>query len=441
MNRLPVILTGVLAMVASLFLIVFQPPFMSSVSRQAFDIMVRASARPPQADAVVMVNIDDDSLAEIGPWPWPRHILANLTDRLWKQGAAVVAFDILFPEEDRTSPLVAEREWRKAFGTDVNVEGIPSGKSDFDRVFAEALSQGRSILGCHMDVTSLPQSTVPADDLYRSHYFESGFSQRDHLPQASGHVSSLAILRRAAAAEAFFNTMPHSDNVIRRTPLIIACGADRIYPSMSLEAIRLLSDESTFRITYADEAGRGVRDVRMHELVVPTDANGMLLLNFRSAPFPSVSAREILSGPIRPDRFLNRIVFVSTSAAGLRDLKATPMSTEMPGIAVHATAVDNMLAGDMLREPREALHAILFAAAVTGIILIILVSRGHAWIALFAALACVAAAWTASWWCLKEWRFVVVPSGIAMLATLVYTTMIVAKFWLAGRDRRRIDAW
>ena len=440
MNRLPVILTGAVALIAGLFLVLFEPGFVTSASRHAFDVLLRATAQPPQANAVVMVDVDEESVSELGPWPWPRHILAELTDRLWKEGAAVVVFDIVFPEEDRTSPLVAEREWKKIFGRDVNVEGIPPGESDFDKVFAGALSRGRSILGCVMDVTDIPPTAAPADDLYRGRYFESGRSQREFLPQASGHVSSLAILRRSAAAEAFLNTMPESDNVIRRTPLIIACGTDRIYPAISLEAIRLLSDESTFQITYDKEAGRGVRDVRMHELVIPTDVNGMLALNFRSAPFPSVSASELLSGPIRADRFLNRIVFVSASAAGLRDLRTTPMGAEMPRIAVHATAVDNMLAGDMLREPRWAFHADLFAAAVTGIILIFLISRGHAWVGFLIALACMAMVWTASWWGLKAWRFVFVPGGIAIVAVVVFTSMTVVKMRLAKSNRRQIDA-
>ena len=438
MNRLPVILTGIAALIASLFLMVFEPAFVSSVSRQAFDVLLRTTARPPQAHAVVMVDIDEESLSELGQWPWPRRILAELTDRLWKGGASVVVFDIVFPEEDRTSPLVAEREWRKVFGTEIRVQGIPSEKSNFDKEFAEALSRGSSILGCYMDLTAVPQTTASSDDLYRGRYFESGLSQRDLLPQALGIVSSLAAIRRSAASEAFFNTMPDSDNIIRRTPLIIAFGPDRIYPAMSIDAIRLLSDESTFRITYDNEAGRGVSDVRMHELVIPTDANGMLVLNFRSAPFPSVSAREVLASPITPDRFLNQIVFVGASAAGLRDLKATPMGAEVPGIAVHATAVDNMLAGDMLREPRWAFHANLLAAAVTGIILILLISHVRAWVGFFIAVACMVMVWAASWWCLKTWRFVFVPGGIVILTAVVYTLMTVVKFWLEERGRRRV---
>ena len=440
MNRLPVSLIGVAALIACLFLMLFEPAFLSSVSRQAFDVLLRSTAVPPRANAVTMVDIDEASLAELGQWPWPRRILAELTDRLWSEGAAVVVYDIVFPEEDRTSPLVAEREWRKVFGQDVNVEGISPEESNFDKDFSAALSRGRSILGCYMELVDEPQDSAPADDQYHGRYFEFGLSQRDLLPQASRMVSSLAVLRRSAASEAFFNTMPDADNIIRRTPLLIALGPDRVYPAMALEAIRLLSDEATFRITYDNEAGRGVSDVRMHELAIPTDANGMLVLNFRSSPFPSVSAREVLADPVKPDRFLNRIVFVGASAAGLRDLKATPMGAEVPGIAVHATAVDNMLADDMLREPRWAFHANLLVSALTGLLLVFLISRVRAWVGFFIALSCVAAAWSASWWCLKAWRFVFIPGGIAVLTAVVYTLMTVVKFWLEERGRRRVRA-
>lgn len=437
MKRRLVSAIGVLALAAALLGVLYEPPFVASVSRQTYDILLRRAARPPRSGAIVMVDIDEASLKAMGQWPWPRAVLADLTGRLWSNGAAVIVFDVVFPEPDRMSPRAAEQEWRKAFGPGVSVRGLPAGARDFDEVFAASLRGGSAVLGSYLELSGLLWEESEDDSLYRGRWFEIGESQRRFLPQARRIVHSLPVLR-AAATEAFFNTAPDTDNIIRKTPLVFQAGPDRIYPALSLEAVRLYLGVDTFGIEYDSEVGQGVRAIRLGELSIPTDANGSLVLNFRSKAFASVSAMDVASGAVGPEAVSNRIVLIGASAAGLRDLKATPVSAEIPGIEVHATAMDNILAGDMLRQPRWMLHATLAITLAAGVVLILVIARSRAWTGFVVAAAFLAMAVAGSWSLLVRWRFVVLPTGVVLATTGIYTLMTVVKFWQEERDRRRL---
>ena len=115
MKKIPVMMAGALTLLACLVMIYLEPPFLDAVSRQTFDIYLRAAAESPKSGSIVLLDIDDLSLANYGQWPWSRRLLRRLTERLWEEGSAVVVYDIVFPEEDRTSPLVALQTWRLEF--------------------------------------------------------------------------------------------------------------------------------------------------------------------------------------------------------------------------------------------------------------------------------------------------------------------------------------
>jgi adenylate cyclase len=420
-------------------LVWLEPAPFAGLSHQIHDALLSAQAVPPRAGAVVMVDIDDASLSRLGQWPWSRRELGRLVDNLWRQGAAVVVFDMVFPEADRTSPILFESSLRREFGPGVAVTGIPSEALDHDTDFAAALARGRSLMGCYFALGAPHDGRgIIADAYHHGHCFETGRPQRDMLPQGITLIQSLPVLRSRATGEASFNTLADRDNVIRRTPLLVAYGPNRIYPALSLEALRLFRGASNIRVGYDNQLGRGVASVDVGGLSLPTDANGCLVLNFRSTPFPRISAWKVLDGGRDVAAVSNRVVLIGTSAAGLHDLKATPLASDLPGIEVHATALDNMLAGDALREPRWMFHANLLAVAVAGLAMIVLMASSRSWHAFIAAAGFIVMALATSTWALASYRLVVSPVGMAVGIILVYTSMTVVKYWQEERERHRI---
>ena len=99
--------------------------FINQLDLAAYDWMIKNNASSQRSDAVAIVDIDEESLGKLGQWPWPRYQVAQMTHNLLEAGAAVVGFDVVFPEPDRTSPVVLEQKFSSAFGGDVQVKGIP----------------------------------------------------------------------------------------------------------------------------------------------------------------------------------------------------------------------------------------------------------------------------------------------------------------------------
>ena len=97
-------LAGLLTIAAFVAVRFWDPAFLETIRGKTFDLYQLAHPRAVDTYPVTIVDIDERSLAEVGQWPWPRTLVADLVDRLSKAGAAAVGFDMIFPEPDRLSP-------------------------------------------------------------------------------------------------------------------------------------------------------------------------------------------------------------------------------------------------------------------------------------------------------------------------------------------------
>ena len=261
------------------------------------------------------------SLAQIGQWPWPRTIVAQLVDRLAAAGAAVVAFDIDFAEPDRTSPKlllpliaqngVARRRRRKA-AVEPARSRSGSGGGDAqgpggDRLYPD---RPRRDAGRRPRRRGLP---LPATD---------PLGHVDDFPAA---VPNLPELEAAAAGDGFLNQYLDWDHVVRRVPLILKLNG-KPYPSLAAEALRVAFGASTYvgarRRRQRREAilarTPGSPRLRIGPLTVPTDAAGRVWLYYaRREPDRTLSAADVLAGKFDPALVAGHIVLVGTSAAGV----------------------------------------------------------------------------------------------------------------------------
>jgi adenylate cyclase len=438
-KRLPLI-TGLLLLLLGAVCYIYEPPFMVDLSRRLFDLFLTQQARPVQSNAVTILDIDADTLEAYGQWPWSRDRLAELTDRLWEQGAAVVVFDVIFAEPDRMSPAHLVNEWTGKFGATVSIQGMDTNRLDYDALFAQSLQRGASVLGCFLEGTSVPLPELPEDEVsfFKSTLFEKGLPQRNWLPHAKGIQASLPKLAESAAGQAFINTVPDRDNIIRSTPLVYAYGPGRIYSSLALEAVRLYAQARNAGVFYDSDGADGVQYIQVQDCIIPTDANGRLTLNYRTTRFPRWSVKAVLGKTIPADAVQNKIVFIGTTAAGLEDLVATPFQSEFPGVEVHATAVDNVLAGDILREPRFMFHMNLFALLLGGVLVVTLVERASAVISFLLVLLAQLGMAAISYWFLSTKHLIVMPVAPMMVWGCVFLGMIAVKYWQEERGRKHV---
>ncbi len=442
----PIWIVGILLTLGSLLVFVSGHHFIQAVSHYAYDAFLRRMHKPPQADKVVIVDIDDQSLQEIGQWPWPRFLLAELTRRLFEADAAVVVFDIVFPEEDRTSPAAVNRLLQRHFDIDVCFADIPEHIANFDHVLAQALGMGKSIVGCFLrpagTVSEPPSETDP---YYRGYYQIRGRGTYEHfLMQADDLVISIPVIN-AASKSAFFNASPDADGIVRSNPLVWGLGPQRIYPSLALEAVRLFLDIPQGTIVYEEQ---GITEIRLRDMVIPTDRHGRLVVNYRtvntdattgfSSSFPTYSAKDVLGGSVPRASVQDKIVFVGTSAVGLKDIKATPLTQWFSGVEVHAVMVDNILSGDILKYPSWIYGVQVVFIILVGVVLTVIIDRGRSWLSFLLALGLVLLSIGIGMVMMDRHNFVFIPVWLVLTILILYPFLTMMKFWQEERQKRRV---
>lgn len=396
---------------------------------RAFDTYQVIAPRVKTARPVTIVDIDEKSLSKYGQFPWPRTRLADLVTRLTQFGAVVIAFDIAFPEPDRTSPrIAAETIVGLDDATREKLRALPSN----DQVFADAIRHSRVVLGESglSIVGAEPDTSLPLTGLAAL-----GGDPLPFLVSFPGLLRNVPELERAAAGRGLFTIRNERDGIVRRVPMLMqAQGATM--PALTFEVLRVATGTDTIFVK-SDRAG--IRSIAVRGFEIPTDRNGQIWVHFaKHDDSIYVSAADVLDGTVPPGRIAGRLVLIGTSSVGLLDTKTTPLDAVMPGVEVQAQVLESALTKTVLSQPNYAIGAELCTALLLGIVVIwlapmfgpvTLVAMG----AVFAALLV-----GASWYFYSAHRLLIDASYPLLSTTLIYLALIFSNFVREQRQRRRI---
>jgi len=336
-------------LIALLLLTDFSPE--RALRHGLFDRYQRWQPRERVGDGVVIVEIDEPSLAELGQWPWPRQQVAQLVRQIAAQQPAVLGVDVLFVEPDRLSPQSLQPMLAEAGIEPAQLARLP----DSDAQLAAALQSLPSVLGVGAlgEATALAQGTP-----YRPMILQSGGDATRHAPPYAATLRSLESIDAAAAGHGVLNP-PADGGIVRRVPTLVSIHGE-LLPGLATEILRLLGGDGVLRVQLRPG---GIASIAAGGLRIPTDADGSWWLHFsRWTERPSVSAVDLLRGRVPPDLLRGRVVLLGYTALGLQDTVHTPLGL-MPGVEVHAEALDNAIDGRLLRRPpwAPALEAALLA--------------------------------------------------------------------------------
>src|SRR5215469_9572925 len=366
----------VVALIGGAILLRYEDPFFVRALRLiAFDHFQRLD--PPKYDPelpVRIVDIDEASLAKIGQWPWPRTTVRDLLAELAAKGAAVVAFDVLFAEPDRTSleAIVKQLPESEAATVTAAIASRPSN----DELFAEALKDAPTVLAVVLGEGA--STTVPA----KSGFAFAGDNPRPFLQTFNGATRNLSEFEDAARGIGAFNWVADRDQIVRRVPLMFRLG-DSFVPSLAAEALRVAQGASTYVLKASNASGEtafgqstGLNHIRIGDVIVPTDSGGGVYLKFRHLNKAAyIPAWKVLAGEVPQEEIEGRIILVGTSAPGLLDLRATPIDAAVPGIDIHAQVIEKLLTGRFLERPDYALALEELVLLAFGIMLAFVLPR------------------------------------------------------------------
>ncbi len=419
---------AILTVLVSL-LYITQPTALRFLDNRLYDLLLRSSAGGQTSGVPVVVDLDEDTLARFGQWPWPRYRIARLLERLQESGASSIGLDMVFAEADRTSFSTLQRELLRDLALRVEVRGLPEGFVDHDTALSTVLGRGPFVLGYKFSFPG--EKTFRGDCLLHplslATVEPAGLPNgTDPLFRAQDAVCNLRILSAAAPASGFFNVAPDFDGVVRRAPLLMRYeGA--LYPSLSLATFMRAvgARQAVLTVTAA-----GVERLQVGGVGIPLDARGNLRIRYRGPgrTLPRISAGDVLAGRLPQEYLRGKIVFLGASAAGLGDVHPAPLDPVFPGVEVHATIVDNILTQDFLSRPAwaPALELVL-VVAFGGLSTVLLARTGSAWSLLILALG-VVGLWQGAQWALHTRGLFLSPLSPMILVGANFSLLTALKY-------------
>lgn len=341
--------------------------------------------KPREAsDRIAIIDLDEESIKDLGQWPWPRNVMAQMVDRLHALGASVIAFDIVFAEADRTSPA------RVAQTLPNSEEYAPAKEAlihlpDNDAIFAKSIAAaGNVVMGF---TRARPEETLRTPYLSakpmlmikdKAPFFDDTFS-------APGVAENLLEFSSAAAGNGSFMATPDIDGIIRQVSLFVKYPPEKmagmepeLYPMLGLEALRVDANKrSRLMIKGAKEQGVVDTDytLQIANLEVPIESDSKFWVYYRDIKDDEYISAQRLFDPAQEEalrqKIDGKIIFVGTSAEGLRDIRSTPLDIFVPGVEVHVNVAEQILQGKFLNRPDIVVGVEAAVIAAAGLLIIV----------------------------------------------------------------------
>ena len=431
----------------------WQPYPIEFTRNLVFDQYNRWLPRHEQDSPVVFVDIDEASLARLGQFPWPRSVFADLVDKMTGYGSAAIAFDILFTEADRTAPAEILPVWENLRLSENAPEwqalraAITAQITSPDDALARAMSDAPVIMATMMSDEAARLAAPKAGIAVRAQGSSDtdGLDPMRNVPASSFAISNRDVLNDNALGLGSINARIDDDGIIRRASLLFRAG-EHIYPSLALESLRVAQGAGSIVLRASDvrgegsySAGFGLSRLKVGRLIAPIEPDGSMRLYFaESADIQTVSAYEILQPDFDMTRLAGKIAFIGTSAAGLKDIRATPLNPATPGVEVHIQTVQQMLAGTYLTRPIWVQMAEALVTMLIGLGVVVMVYRFSLVPSIaFLGLALISGA-ALSWHQFSNHLVLIDPATPGLSIFLTFLTAAFLHFLETARERREV---
>ncbi len=428
-------------------------PFLDQLENSIYDMRTRLTMPGGVDPRVVIVDIDEESLMTEGRWPWGRDKVADLVDKLFDNyRIAVLGFDILFAEEDNSSGIdVLEKFSNDLLRDDIRFQTAYQRYKPFlhrDMIFAHSLEHRPVVLGYYFKgiehiglgvnrgVLPPPLLSIAGSEL-----------EKVPFANAVGYGATLGLLQKNAYGSGFIDKpLVDADGVIRRI-LMVQEFNNKLYESFALAIVRALLGNPPVEFHVAEgyegaPVNKGLEWLQLEGFNIPVDETGAVLVPYRGrfGSFPYVSATDVLSG--RADKKLldGAIVLVGTSAAGLLDLRSTPVQNVYPGVEIHANVISGILDNSIKQRPAYVMGVEFIAIIVIGLVLSATLSRlPPLWtIPVTLGIILVLVGINIHFWN----RNIVLPLATPILFVVVYFVNHVSfGFFVEQKDKRRLAAF
>ena len=323
----------------------------------------RMYARPPgpPLGVVRLIVVDEKSIATLGRWPWRRDKMAKLIAALRDYGVKVIGLDLFMSERDADDSEVGDSRTDKMLAAEIArhgtvLVGVPF-TLEADRQ-NPATDHGAHDAGMASDSEPISYGIVrqKAENVAG-------------VVTASNYFPPLPVFSKALRGSAFVNIESDEDAVMRSGLMVIRFGNSYFIP-LSLALASAYLDNAPLEL---DLDANGVTRIAIGNRELPVDDSGRMLIHFKgpSGIFPRYSAVDVIAGRVPREDLAGRIAVVGATALGLGDAVATPLDNPVAGVEIHATMIDDILAGDFINRSEATNAEALFAAILLSLAIVV----------------------------------------------------------------------
>ena len=306
--------------------------FVKRIENISYDIYQSIFEENSDFNDVLIVDIDEKSIGEIGQFPWRRDVFANLVDKLENLEASVISFDIFFSEEDKQNPS-------KILG-ELNISN--EGVLDSDQSLITAIQNSNVILPVLGDISVFDKMN---NSKPKTNFISRGGDAENYLYNFKNKITSLEVINNAAKGIGNISYLDNQDGVLRSLPILLKIDGD-IWPSLSLETLRLLHKNKSILIQSSES---GIKTIRTKNYSFNTDPNAIVHINYKKfGKDKYISAVDILNDKISKNIIKDKIILIGSSAQGLFDFVKIPSGKVIPGVETHAHAIENIINNDFI---------------------------------------------------------------------------------------------
>jgi len=431
----------------------YQVPFITQLDNIIYDARLQVTMPRGVDPRIIVLDIDEKSLGEIGRWPWSRNVMADLVNKLFdKYGIAVLGFDVVWAERDTSSGIdtldaLAQKDLKQTAGFQELYQRLRPAL-DNDGLFGQSIKGRPVVLGYYFNAE---ENAVRANAIPDPVLPKGTFAGRNigFFPW-QGYTGNLPIYQRNAAGAGHFNPKVDDDGVSRRVPMLLEFeGA--YYEPLSLAMVRtylgLLSNGATPKVEpgypperFLQKGYAGLEWIKVGPLSIPVDDTASALIPYRGkrSSFPYLSLADVIKDRVKPEQLKGKIALVGASAPGLLDLRSTPVESVYPGVEIHANLIAGMLDGKVKQKPPYMLGAEVVLLIFGGVVLTFLIP-------LLAPLWASAAAVTGmvlitlfDFWLWSSGGLVLPLAASLLMTATLYTVNMAYGYFVEARSKRHI---
>ena len=422
------------------------------IENYLYDVRIRITMPDTIDDRVVIVDIDEASQVELGQWPWARNTLATIVNNLFDNyNIRVLGFDALFAEAEETT---AETLLEELAESDIAQQPEVMAKLDELREsldsnigFAESLI-ARDVVTGFVFKDSLADNEPETTGVLPAPIIRGADIPNVTVPfvEAAGFAGSLQDLQDNAAAGGFFDSpLIDSDGVFRRAPLIQQYRGD-LYPSLGLAVARLAMGSPPVGLNFAGNSadrlsGIELESFRLGEQVIPVNQQVAVFIPFRGrqGSFPFVSAKDVFSLEAPTEVLNGKIVLLGASAAGLLDLRSTPVGQRYIGVEAHANLIAGLLDGNIRQQPAYSDGLELALLVLIGLLTVLVLPRLAPLTALIFVVSILLAAMAGNMWMWVSLGLVVPIASLLCYTLIAALLQINYGFFIESRNKRHLS--